>query len=172
MSAIVHIVDDDASFRTATQGLLRASGYAVETYGSAEQLLQRLPDDAGPSPSRCLRTTARYRISVRPARPVVRFPASAPPARMFHSVKPRSGLRSSLSGARRAGWSRKRQESRERAPDRVILGQLIVFEPARLHACEEHRRSWKNSRAISLDKVRGWGANCDNEIGWLCAYRA
>ena len=49
MSAVVHIVDDDESFRTATQRLLRASGYAVETYESAEQLLQRLPDDAGPS---------------------------------------------------------------------------------------------------------------------------
>lgn len=49
MSAVVHIVDDDASFRTAIQRLLGASGYAVETYESAEQLLQRLPDDAGPS---------------------------------------------------------------------------------------------------------------------------
>jgi RNA polymerase sigma factor (sigma-70 family) len=49
VSAVVHIVDDDESFRTATQRLLRASGYAVETYGSAEQLLQRLPEDAGPS---------------------------------------------------------------------------------------------------------------------------
>jgi RNA polymerase sigma factor (sigma-70 family) len=49
VSAVVHIVDDDASFRTAIQRLLRASGYAVETYDSAEQLLQRLPDDAGPS---------------------------------------------------------------------------------------------------------------------------
>ena len=49
MSAVVHIVDDDESFRTSTQRLLRASGYAVETYESAEQLLQRLPDDAGPS---------------------------------------------------------------------------------------------------------------------------
>ncbi|ANY85318.1 DNA-binding response regulator (plasmid) [Microvirga ossetica] len=49
MPAVVHIVDDDESFRTATQRLLRASGYAVETYESAEQLLQRLPDDAGPS---------------------------------------------------------------------------------------------------------------------------
>jgi len=45
----VHIVDDDASFRTAIQRLLRASGYAVETYESAEQLLQRLPDGASPS---------------------------------------------------------------------------------------------------------------------------
>ena len=49
MSAVVHIVEDDSSFRTATQRLLRASGYVVETYESAEQLLQRLPDDAGPS---------------------------------------------------------------------------------------------------------------------------
>jgi FixJ family two-component response regulator len=47
--AVVHIVDDDASFRTATQRLLRAFGYAVEVYESAEQLLQRLPDGAGPS---------------------------------------------------------------------------------------------------------------------------
>ena len=49
MSAVVHIVEDDSSFRTATQRLLRASGYVVETYKSAEQLLRRLPDDAGPS---------------------------------------------------------------------------------------------------------------------------
>ena len=32
VSAIVHIVDDDASFRTSTGRLLRACGYAVETY--------------------------------------------------------------------------------------------------------------------------------------------
>ena len=44
MSAVVHIVDDDESFRTAAQRLLRASGYAVETYDSAERLLQRLPE--------------------------------------------------------------------------------------------------------------------------------
>ena len=49
MSAIVHIVDDDASFRTSTERLLRASGYAVETYDSAQQLLTRLPDDPGVS---------------------------------------------------------------------------------------------------------------------------
>lgn len=49
MSAVVHIVEDDLSFRTATQRLLRASGYVVETYELAEQLLRRLPDDAGPS---------------------------------------------------------------------------------------------------------------------------
>jgi FixJ family two-component response regulator len=49
LSAIVYIVDDDASFRTATQRLLRASGFAVETYESADHLLQRLPDGASPS---------------------------------------------------------------------------------------------------------------------------
>jgi FixJ family two-component response regulator len=49
MSAIVHIVDDDASFRNSMGRLLRACGYAVETYESAEQLLTRLPDDPGVS---------------------------------------------------------------------------------------------------------------------------
>jgi FixJ family two-component response regulator len=49
MSAIVHIVDDDASFRSSMGRLLRACGYAVETYESAEQLLTRLPDDPGVS---------------------------------------------------------------------------------------------------------------------------
>ena len=47
MSGIIHIVDDDASFRTSTGRLLRACGYAVESYESAEQLLTRLPDDPG-----------------------------------------------------------------------------------------------------------------------------
>jgi len=46
---LVYIVDDDASFRTATQRLLRASGYAVETYESAERLLEQLPDGTRPS---------------------------------------------------------------------------------------------------------------------------
>ena len=48
MSAVVHIVDDDASFRTSTGRVLRASGYTVETYESAEQLLKRLPNDDAP----------------------------------------------------------------------------------------------------------------------------
>jgi FixJ family two-component response regulator len=47
MLPIVHIVDDDASFRASTSRLLRACGYAVEVYESAEQLLTRLPDDPG-----------------------------------------------------------------------------------------------------------------------------
>jgi FixJ family two-component response regulator len=49
MSAMVHVVDDDPSFLTSTDRLLRACGYTVETYASAEQLLNRLPDDPGPA---------------------------------------------------------------------------------------------------------------------------
>ena len=41
--AIIYIVDDDAAFRKATSRLLRAAGYDVEVYESAEQLLARLP---------------------------------------------------------------------------------------------------------------------------------
>jgi RNA polymerase sigma factor (sigma-70 family) len=36
-------VDDDTSFRTAISRLLRASGYEVEAYESAQDLLMRLP---------------------------------------------------------------------------------------------------------------------------------
>lgn len=49
MPTLVHIVDDDASFRTTTGRLLRVCGYDVAMYESAEQLLERLPDDARPS---------------------------------------------------------------------------------------------------------------------------
>ena len=49
MSGIVHVVDDDASFRTSISQLLRQCGYAVESYESAEQLLEHLPDNAGVS---------------------------------------------------------------------------------------------------------------------------
>jgi FixJ family two-component response regulator len=44
-SAVIHIVDDDASFRTSTSRLLRACGYAVETFASAEDLLKVLKDN-------------------------------------------------------------------------------------------------------------------------------
>jgi RNA polymerase sigma factor (sigma-70 family) len=47
--SIVHVVDDDASFRTAISRLLRASGYDVAAYESATELLERLPDPAGPA---------------------------------------------------------------------------------------------------------------------------
>src|SRR3954451_3733758 len=37
--ATVHIVDDDASFRTALERRLRRAGYDVATYRTAQQLL-------------------------------------------------------------------------------------------------------------------------------------
>ena len=46
MQGFVHIVDDDASFRTAMERRLKHAGYEVATYGSAEQLLDRLPSDS------------------------------------------------------------------------------------------------------------------------------
>jgi FixJ family two-component response regulator len=45
----VHIVDDDASVRTATSRLLQAAGYDVAVYESAEQLLARLPEQGEPA---------------------------------------------------------------------------------------------------------------------------
>ena len=41
---VVHVVDDDAEFRTATARLLGASGYQVALYGSASELLEKRPD--------------------------------------------------------------------------------------------------------------------------------
>ena len=49
MSATVHIVDDDPSFRTSTGRLLQACGYAVTLYELGEELLAQLPTDAGSS---------------------------------------------------------------------------------------------------------------------------
>ena len=43
MPGIVHVIDDDASFRTAVERRLKLAGYDVETYSSAQQLLDRLP---------------------------------------------------------------------------------------------------------------------------------
>lgn len=45
MSGIVHIVDDDASFRSAIERRLKIAGYGVEAYQSAQELLDRLPDE-------------------------------------------------------------------------------------------------------------------------------
>jgi CheY-like chemotaxis protein len=58
LSGIVHVVDDDASFRTAIERRLKRAGYAVVTYSSAQQLLDRLPADNEPSAS-C--STSGYR---------------------------------------------------------------------------------------------------------------
>jgi len=43
LTPIIHVVDDDASFRAALGELLSACGYTVALYESAEQLLKRLP---------------------------------------------------------------------------------------------------------------------------------
>ena len=40
---IVHLVDDDESFRSAAMRLLRAAGHAVECYASAVEFLARTP---------------------------------------------------------------------------------------------------------------------------------
>ena len=44
---VVHVVDDDASFLVALARLLKASGYAVQTYASAADFLAKLGDGAG-----------------------------------------------------------------------------------------------------------------------------
>jgi RNA polymerase sigma factor (sigma-70 family) len=41
---LVHVVDDDAPFRTAIERRLKLAGYQVATYPSARELLERLPD--------------------------------------------------------------------------------------------------------------------------------
>src|SRR6266404_62337 len=48
-SGIVHVVDDDASFRTAMERRLKHAGYEVATYASAQHLLDRLPREGLPS---------------------------------------------------------------------------------------------------------------------------
>jgi FixJ family two-component response regulator len=45
---VVHVVDDDASFRTAIERRLKKAGYEVATYQSAQHLLDRLPDETSP----------------------------------------------------------------------------------------------------------------------------
>ena len=44
MSGHVHVVDDDAAFRTAIERRLKKAGYEVVTYPSAQHLLDRLPN--------------------------------------------------------------------------------------------------------------------------------
>jgi FixJ family two-component response regulator len=48
MQGCVHIVDDDASFRTAMERRLKFAGYEVAIYTSAEDLLDRLPSEREP----------------------------------------------------------------------------------------------------------------------------
>ena len=46
MPGFVHVVDDDAAFRTAIERRLKKAGYEVVTYQSAQQLLDRLPSES------------------------------------------------------------------------------------------------------------------------------
>ena len=48
MQGCVHIVDDDASFRTAMERRLKHAGYEVATYPSALHLLVSLPNESLP----------------------------------------------------------------------------------------------------------------------------
>lgn len=48
--AVIAIVDDDESLRTALEGLLRATGYLARTYGGAREFL----DSEGPQLANCL----------------------------------------------------------------------------------------------------------------------
>jgi FixJ family two-component response regulator len=45
LPSVVHVVDDDVSFQTAIRRRLQLAGYEVQTYSSAEQFLDQLPND-------------------------------------------------------------------------------------------------------------------------------
>jgi FixJ family two-component response regulator len=49
VQGFVHIVDDDASFRTAMERRLKRAGYEVAVYASAQPLLDHLPSESVPS---------------------------------------------------------------------------------------------------------------------------
>ena len=49
MRGLVHVIDDDASFRRAMERRLKHAGYEVATYASAQHLLDRLPSESVPS---------------------------------------------------------------------------------------------------------------------------
>ena len=46
MAPVIHVVDDDPSFRAAISRLLRKVGYDVTSYKSAQQMLAQLPDES------------------------------------------------------------------------------------------------------------------------------
>jgi RNA polymerase sigma factor (sigma-70 family) len=48
MAGVIHVVDDDASFRTAIERRLKKAGYEVATYSSAQHLLDRVPGEGEP----------------------------------------------------------------------------------------------------------------------------
>ena len=45
--AVVHVVDDDEAVRESLEALLLVSGFEVATYASAEDFLDRAPEDGG-----------------------------------------------------------------------------------------------------------------------------
>jgi FixJ family two-component response regulator len=45
LPGLVHVVDDDAAFRTAIERRLKKAAYEVATYASAQHLLDRLPGE-------------------------------------------------------------------------------------------------------------------------------
>jgi len=45
---VIHLVDDDASFRTAIARRLALAGYEVRLFSSAEEFLRARPDDNQP----------------------------------------------------------------------------------------------------------------------------
>jgi FixJ family two-component response regulator len=49
LPGFVHIVDDDASFRTAIGRRLKRAGHEVAIYASGQHLLERLPSESVPS---------------------------------------------------------------------------------------------------------------------------
>jgi FixJ family two-component response regulator len=49
LPGLVHVVDDDAAFRTAIERRLKHAGYEVATYASAVHLLDRLPGESVPA---------------------------------------------------------------------------------------------------------------------------
>ena len=49
MPGLVHVVDDDPSFRTAIERRLKLAGYEVHTYALAQQLLDRLNEEEAPA---------------------------------------------------------------------------------------------------------------------------
>ena len=56
LPSIIHLVDDDASFRTAIRRRLEKAGYQVETYPSAQHFLDQRPDESQPG---CILLDAR-----------------------------------------------------------------------------------------------------------------